>query len=297
MNNKNLEKKAPIMATWVAMFLAITKFIVWILSGSVALLSSAMDSLLDSWVSIFNYFAIKFAQDPADREHNYGHWKIEAIAVTIEWIIITLSGFYIIYSSIQKLLNPKPIEYINWTLLVMIISIIATSGLIYFLNSVYKKTNNLVIKWDALHYKMDLYTNLAVILVLALLYFIPSLSWVDAIVGWLIWLYIIKEAYWLIKQWVNILLDTAIEEHSEIETIISNFVKNKSIDWFHDLKTRSSWSNDKFVEFHLVLPPETTIIESHTIWDKIEAEIEKINPKYNWNFIYHFDYYDDSKKN
>jgi len=297
MNNKNLEKKAPIIATWVAMFLAITKFIVWILSGSVALLSSAMDSLLDSWVSIFNYFAIKFAQDPADREHNYGHWKIEAIAVTIEWIIITLSGFYIIYSSIQKLLNPKPIEYINWTLLVMIISIIATSGLIYFLNSVYKKTNNLVIKWDALHYKMDLYTNLAVILVLALLYFIPSLSWIDAIVGWLIWLYIIKEAYWLIKQWVNILLDTAIEEHSEIEKIISSFVENKFIDWFHDLKTRSSWSNDKFVEFHLVLPPETTIIESHTIWDKIEAEIEKINPQYNWNFIYHLDHYDDSKKN
>ncbi len=296
MNNKELEKKAPIIATSVAFFLAIIKFIVWMFSGSVVLLSSAIDSLLDSWVSIFNYFAIKFSLEPADKEHNYGHWKMQAIAVTLEWIIICFSWLYIIYIWINKVINPEKIQYINWSLAVMLISIILTWWLVYFLNNVYKKTNNLVIKTDSLHYKTDLYTNIAIIIVLIFLYFFPQLSWIDWIVWLIIWVYIINEAYKLIKEWINILLDTAILEHKEIKIIISKYVKNKKIDWFHDLKTRSSWNSDQFVEFHLVLPPETTIFESHTIWDDIENEIRKINRKYNWNFIYHLDYYDDSKK-
>jgi len=74
MDYKSLEKKAPIVAMSVAFFLSVIKFIVWLISGSVSLLSSAMDSLLDTWVSIFNFFAIKFSQNPADEDHNYGHW-------------------------------------------------------------------------------------------------------------------------------------------------------------------------------------------------------------------------------
>lgn len=291
-----IEKKAPIIATSVAFFLAIIKFIVWLMSGSVALLSSAMDSLLDTWVSIFNYFAINFSLEPADSEHNYWHWKIEWIAATIQWIIITLSGLYIVYASIQKIINPEKIQYIDWTLIVMIISIIATWWLVFFLNYVYKKTKNLVIKWDALHYKMDLFTNLAVICVLAILYFFPSLAWIDWIVWGLIWIYIIYEAYGLIKQWIDLLLDTALEEHEEVEKAIEYFVKNDTIQWFHDFKTRSGWSKEKFVEFHFILPPETTIVKAHYVWDKIEDKIKKINPEASWNIVYHVDSYDDSKK-
>ena len=82
MKHSSLERKAPIIATAVALILAILKFSMWILSGSVALLSSAVDSLLDTLVSIFNYFAIRFSQDPADKEHNYGHGKMEGVAAT-----------------------------------------------------------------------------------------------------------------------------------------------------------------------------------------------------------------------
>lgn len=296
MNKLPLEITAPIIATSVAFFLAIMKFIVWIISWSVTLMSSAMDSLLDTGVSIFNYFAIKFAIEPADSEHNYWHWKIEWIAATIQWTIITLSWFYIIYESIKKILNPEPINHINWALLVMFISIIVTWWLVFYLNYVYKKTKNLVIKGDSLHYKIDVFTNLAVILVLVILYFFPSLAWIDWIIGGLIWLYIIKESYNLIKEWVKLLLDTAIEEHLEVKKIIEGFVINKSIKWFHDFKTRYSWSKDKFVEFHYILSPETTILEAHNIWDKIEEKIKKIDIESKWHFAYHVDYFDDSKK-
>ncbi len=292
-----LESKAPIVAMWVAIFLAMIKFIVWILSWSVALLSSAMDSLLDSGVSVFNYFAIKFAWEDPDEEHNYWHWKIEGIAATIEWTIISLSGLYIIYEAIHKIFNPKTIEYIDWTLIVMFISIFATWLLVYFLSYVYKKTNNLVIKWDSLHYKMDLYTNIAVISTLWIIYFIPSLTWIDWIVWLSIWVYIIHEAWWLIKEWIDLLLDRALEEHEEVKKIIDSYLWKNKFESYHCLKTRAGWSKDKFVEFHFVMSPSTTILKAHEIWDEIEEKIKKINPKYNWHIVWHIDPYDDSNIN
>ncbi len=295
--NFPLEKKAPIIATVIAFFLALIKFIVWIISWSVALLSSAIDSLLDSWVSIFNYFAIKYSLDPADSDHNYWHWKIEWIAATIEWTIITFSWLYIVYESIKKILNPEPIAYINWTLIVMFISIIATWFLVYFLNYVYKKTKNIVIKWDALHYKMDLFTNVAIIITLSILFFFPTLAWIDWIIGFFIWIYIIYEAWDLIKQGTDLLLDKALEEHNDVKTIIDRFLKKSKIESYHCLKTRAGWSHDKFVEFHFVMDPKTTILESHDLWDEIEDEIKKIDPKSIWHVVWHVDPYDDSVSN
>ncbi len=297
MKSNWLEKKAPIFAMSIAFFLAIIKFVVWIFSGSVALLSSAIDSLLDTWVSIFNYFAIKFALDPADKEHPYWHWKIEAIAASIEWTIITISWLYIIYESIKKIINPEPIEYIYWTLWVMIISIIATAILVYFLNYVYKKTNNLVIKWDSLHYKMDLFTNLAVIIVLWIIFIFPNLSWIDWIIWLLIWLYIIHEAWELIKDGVNLLLDRALKEHDKVKEIIDTYLKNKKINSYHCLKTRAWGSHDKFVEFHFVMDPDTTILKAHKIWDEIEEKIRKLDKNSIWHIVWHVDPYDDSENN
>jgi cation diffusion facilitator family transporter len=292
---KNIEQKAPVIAMSIALFLAIIKFVAWILSWSIALLSSAVDSLLDSWVSIFNYFAIKFSKEEADKEHNYWHGKIEAIAASIEWTIITLSWIYIIYESIQKLIHPEKISHITWSIIVMWISIIATLWLVYFLRYVYKKTNNLVIKADIIHYKMDLYINISVIIVLIILNFYPTISWIDWIVGLFIGLYIIYEAYSLIKEWVNLLLDKALKEHGEVEKIIKKYLENKEFESYHDLKTRSSGSTNKFVEFHFVMPPETTIFESHKIWEKMEKEIININTQSKWHIVWHVDYFDDSK--
>jgi len=297
MSYSKLEKKAPIVAMSIAFFLAVIKFIVWILSGSVSLLSSAMDSLLDTWVSIFNFFAIKFASEEADEEHNYGHGKIEAIAASIEWTIITLSWLYIIYESINKLLHPETISHMSWSIIVMLISILATWWLVYYLNYVYKKTNNLVIKWDTLHYKIDLYINLVVLSVLWIIYFIPSLIFIDGIAWLLIWIYIIKESFELIKEWVNLILDKALEETNKIKNILTKYVKTWKITSYHCLKTRASWSKDKFVEFHFIMDPKTTILQAHDLWDEIENEIKKLNNNAQWHIIWHVDPYDDSVTN
>ncbi len=298
MNKKiSLEQRAPMIATAVAFFLAVIKFTIWLISGSVSLLSSAIDSLLDMWVSIFNTFAIKYSKKKADADHNYGHWKIEWIAASIEWTIITMSWLYIIYESIRKIITPEQISYLSWSLLVMWISVLVTGGLIYFLNYVYQKTNNLVIKWDALHYSIDFYMNLIVMWVLAIIYFFPYLHWIDGFVGLWIWIYIIKESFSLIKEWINLILDKALEEHEQVKEIIEKYLKKREFESYHCLKTRAGWNKDKFVEFHFVMDPNTTISQAHKVWDKIEEELKKLDTKANWHIIWHSDPYDDSKTN
>jgi ferrous-iron efflux pump FieF len=129
------------------------------LSSSIAVLSSAIDSLLDLFVSLFNFFAVKNAEKPRDARFNYGRGKIEALASLFEGIIITLSGLYILYESIMKLMNGSEVSYLGISIIVMIVSFAITLGLVLFLDYAAKKTKNIVIQSDLLHYKTDLYST------------------------------------------------------------------------------------------------------------------------------------------
>lgn len=286
-------QKVPLIATGVSIILAIVKFIVWILTWSVLILSSALDSILDIAVSIFNYIALKISLSPADREYNYGKWKIEWIAAVIEWSIITLSGAFIIYESIDKLINKNTISDIDIWIYVIIFSIIVVFFLVLYLSHFAKKTNNLVIQSDLMHYKTDLITNWVIIISLTIIYF-TKFYVIDFILWILAWIYIIKEALELSKKWIDVLLDKSLEERSEIEKILNNFVKNWVINSWHDFKTRKWWIF-KFVEFHFVVDPNTTVKQAHEIINKIKQDIYKLDENYIWEIIWHADYEDDSK--
>jgi len=292
-----LEKTAPIVAVIVAGALAILKFIVGFFSWSVALLSSAIDSLADIAISVFNFFALRFASLEPDEDHNYWHWKIEWIAAVIEWPVIALSGAYIVYEAIKKVLNPLPITSINLSLVVMIISVIVTWLLVLYLTFVYKKTKNLIIKADTLHYKVDLFTNAIIFITLGIIYFFPWLVIIDWLMWLAIWLYIIYEAIKLVKEWTWLLLDKALPESSKIKKTLDEFVNKKVIKSYHCLKTRLGGNKYKFAEFHIVLDPNMSILKAHNIWEKIEREIKKLDPNAIWYITWHVDPFDDSKPN
>jgi len=174
---------------------------------------------------------------------------------------------------------------------VMLVSLAITIALVLFLNYVAAKSNNLVIKSDALHYKTDLYTNVAILISLVIVnqsgYYI-----VDSIIGGAIAIYIIYSAYEIIKEGVYILLDASLDEElvDEIKKIITN---EPGVNDYHFLKTRKS-GKDFFVDVHLVLSPEISLLEAHRISDRVEEKIEKLNTEANWVQNIHLDPYDDS---
>lgn len=289
-----LQKKATLISSSVAALLTLIKLIIGIASGSVAVLASAVDSVLDMFVSIFNYFAISNAEKPADKTFNYGRGKIEALASVIEGTIITLSGIFLLYQAIKKAYTNEVSQYLNISLTVMIISLIITISLVLYLNFVAKKTNNMVIKADALHYKTDVYTNVAVLVSLVLVN-LTGYEIVDAIVGGCIALFIIYSAFELIKDGVLILLDRAVDD--EIVKGIENIIRTtQKVNTYHLLKTREAGSQT-FVEVHLVFDCLITLMDAHRTSDKIEEQIKKLDEKRDWVINIHMDPYDDSQVN
>ncbi len=287
-----LEKKAPLVATAVSLFLAIIKLIFGVVSGSVALLASAVDSIMDMFVSVFNFLAIRLSDRSPDEKFPFGYGKVEALAAAFEGLVVTVSGFYIIYEGVMKIIHKESVEKIGSSIVVMVVSIITVGFLVWFLSYVHKKTGNMVIKADLLHYKTDLFSNSAVLLSLGIIYF-TDWFWIDAIFGIAIGIYIVREAFELIEEGVFVLLDASLPE-DEVKKIEEIITHDRRVSDFHFLKTRQA-GKVKFVEVHIVLKPDISLLEAHKIGDSIEDKIREIDKEYIWHILIHLDPFDDSQ--
>lgn len=285
-------KKAILLANATSFVLMSIKLFIWITSWSLAVLSSAMDSLMDFFVSLFNFFVLKKTEKWSCKNYNYGQWKIQWIWAILEWWIVLFSGIILIILSGKKLLNKLSWENLDLEagLFVMWISIFFTALLVWYLDRVSKKTNDLTVKSDALHYKTDLYTNLWIILSLITI----KITWfyfIDPIISILIWIYIIYSSKEIIWEWYQMIMDRKIDD-DQIK-IIENILENtdKQITGYHLLKTRKSGHNI-FIDFHLVFDEDIKLIDAHNIADIVEKKIlEKIN---NAKIMIHLEPYDNS---
>ena len=289
-----LQKKATVVSSATATILIVIKLFIGILSGSVAVLASAIDSVLDLIVSAFNYFAITKAEQPANKTFNYGKGKIEALAAVIEGTVITVSGLFIFYSAIKKALFHEPLEHLSESILVMLISLVLTIALVIFLNYVAKKTHSMVVKSDALHYKTDVLSNGAILVSLVLIQ-VTGFELIDSIMGVIISIYIIHSAYEIIRDGVYILLDASLDEEI-VESIKNIILEEKELSDFHYLKTRKS-ANTNFVDVHLVFSPGISLMRAHHAGDRIEEKIKALIPEGEWVINAHLDPYDDSEIN
>jgi cation diffusion facilitator family transporter len=234
------------------------------------------------------------AEKPADEKFNYGRGKIEAIAAVIEGVVITMSGLYIGYEAITKIIHPEPITHLDASIGVMLLSIVMTGALVAYLNHVAKVTDNMVIKSDALHYKTDLLSNGAILVSLVVIYF-TDFHLIDAILGILIAIYIVYSAFELIQEGVLVLLDVSLDDEI-VEKIKEMIESEPGVNDYHWLRTRKA-GNDYFVDVHLVFTPEMSLLEAHRIGDNVEAKIKEIDPKADWLINIHLDPYDDSDVN
>lgn len=287
-----IEQKATLVSTTVAFILVTLKLIVGIISGSVAVLASAIDSLLDMLVSLFNYFALHNADKAPDEHFNFGRRKLEPLAAVIEGTVISLSALFIFYTAISKIVHSEPLTHLDASIGVMIISLILTASLVIFLNRIASTTGNMVIRADALHYKSDLLGNGAVLISLLIISF-TDFALIDPILGILISGYMLYSAYPLIKEGIMMLLDAAlpVEDVAKITRLLN---RQSEISGYHDLRTRQSGS-DIYVSVHTVFSISTSLFDAHQVGDKIELEIAKLFPDNTVHALIHLDPYDDSQ--
>jgi len=289
-----LEKKATVVSTSVAAILVVMKMTIGILSGSIAVLASAIDSFLDLTVSLFNYFALSNAEKNPDDNFNFGRSKIEPLAAVIEGTVISLSGLFILYEALIKIAHPREMSNMAESMYVMIASFIITAFLVAFLTYVAKKTKNMVIRADALHYKTDLFSNGAVLLALAAISYTGE-ELIDPILGIAIAIFMIYSSVPIIKEGILMLLDAALpqEDRDSIQEILTS---EPVIQTYHYLQTRESGSH-VFISVHAVFNVSISLYDAHLVADKVEAKIKELFEDKKCHILIHMDPYDDSEIN
>jgi cation diffusion facilitator family transporter len=253
--------------------LIIMKLLAGIFSGSVSIISEAIHSGMDLLASVIAFLSVKMSDTPPDREHPYGHGKVENISGVIEAILIFIAAGWIIYEAIHKIIKPEPIENIEVGAAVMAVSAFVNFLVSRKLYKVAKKTDSIALEADALHLKTDVYTSIGVAFGLMLIW-VTGWKFLDPIVAISVAMLILKESYLLLKNAYSPLLDTSLS--TEENNIIGDVITQKGFA-FHDLRSRKS-GQYRFADVHLELPENMVLKDVHKICDEIETEIKnKIN--------------------
>lgn len=267
-----LVKRAGLLAAVCATTLIIIKLFAWFVTGSASILASVTDSIMDLAATGVNLLAIRYALQPADKEHHYGHGKAESLAGLAQAAFIAGSVFLLFLHGADRLINPQPIKVAWVGLWVSGISIVLTFVLIMYQNYVVKLTDSIVIKADALHYRTDLILNTVVMIAIVLVW--QGLWWADGLFAMAVAIFIGKSAYELAMTAVNELLDHKLPDEEE-EHIKETILSSDGVLGLHDLKTRKG-GNTRFIEFHLELDDELSLYHAHEIAEQVEQKVASL---------------------
>ncbi len=254
--------------------LIVVKVIAGTVMGSVSIISEAAHSAVDLLAALIALFSVKNSGKPADREHPFGHGKIENISGTIEAVLIFLAAGWIIYEAVHRIARPQPVEALGWGVAVMFLSCAVNLAVSENLFRVGRQTDSLALTADAWHLRTDVWTSAGVMAALGVLWFgqrfFPGvdLHWMDPLAAIAVALLIIRAAWRLTVQSARDLLDTTLpsSERSAIVEIIAN--RYPEVHGFHKLKTRKS-GHVRFIEFHMIVDPDMSVEMSHRITDEL----------------------------
>lgn len=270
-----LIKTAGVASVAVALTLIGLKLWAWIATDSVSLLSSLADSLLDLIASSITWFAVRVAHEPADREHRFGHGKSEAIAGLVQAVIVTGSALYVAFTALVRLMAPAEISEPETGVAVMGASLVLTFGLVAFQHYVVRRTGSVAIGADAVHYRADLFTALAV---LAAIFLNARLGWyaADPLLGLVIVVLILASVRTITLKAIDILLDRELPDEVR-EAIQEIAAAHPAVRGVHDIRTRSS-GTAQFIQLHLELDGELALSAAHRICDEVEGSVRQRFP-------------------
>lgn len=271
---ERLMRLATYASTATAVTLIVAKFTAWLISDSVSLLATLIDSCLDALASLVNLLAVRHALQPADKHHRFGHGKAEALAGLGQATFIAGSAMFLIIEAIGRFLRPVPVETVTAGITVMLFSIAATMLLMSFQTHVIRKTGSTAIKADALHYKTDLLVNASVIV--ALLLAVYGWPGFDSVFALGIAFYIVYSAWEIVREALDHLMDRELpqEDREHIKEIVYRHPETRGM---HDLRTRQSGTT-VFIQLHLELDDQLSLMKAHRIADEVEAEIQQAFP-------------------
>jgi ferrous-iron efflux pump FieF len=273
--NARLMRMATYASVAVAAVLIVTKLAAWALTGSVALLSTLIDSALDAAASLVNLWAVRHALTPADHDHRFGHGKAEPLAGLGQAAFIFGSSALLLVETVNRFAHPVEVTRGEVGMAVMAFSIVLTYGLVHFQKYVVRRTNSVAISADSLHYTGDVLINGSVIVSLGLG---MSLGWtmIDPVFALGISGYLMWNAWQIVAGSLDMLMDREMgaEDRQRIKDIARS---HPDVCDLHDLRTRLS-GQQAFIQLHLELDANLPLFRAHAIADQVEASIMDVFP-------------------
>ncbi len=275
MNTSKEKKRVALSSIVAAVFLTGSKFIVGILTGSLGILSEALHSCLDLVAAIVTYFSVRISDKPADKEHHFGHGKIENMSALIQIVLLLITCVWIIYEAAHRLITKDfEIEVNIWSYIVVITSIIVDVTRSNALSHVAKKHNSQALEADALHFSTDIWSSCVVLLGLICAQF--GFYYADPIAAFFVALIVLYVCYKLGKKAIDILLDKAPTQ--SYENVVEILNDHSEIKNYHNLKLRTAGA-DTFVSFNIHLEPTMNFIDIHKFCDHLEKDIQQKIPR------------------
>lgn len=266
---------ATYASTLTAVFLVLLKAAAWLLSGSVSILASFADSLIDLAASALNLIAVQVALKPADANHTFGHGKAEGLSALAQSAFIGGSAVFLLLNAVDRLIKPEQVEHTGWGIGVMLISVTVTLALVTFQRYVLRQTVSQAVEADRLHYLSDILSNAVVLaaLVMAAYGWHTADAWLA--LGLALWMF--KNAADIGKGAVNTLMDKALSAET-LDAIRQAALSVNAVADVHSLKTRQA-GNTVFVQLHIGMDGGLSLETSHqtarSVEDKIKALFEE----------------------
>tara|TARA_B110000503_G_scaffold53258_1_gene85704 strand:- start:30393 stop:31286 length:894 start_codon:yes stop_codon:yes gene_type:complete len=266
------------LATWASVLVALSLIIIktwaWDQTQSVSLLASLIDSIMDSAASLINFFAVRYAMAPADKEHRFGHGKAEALAGLVQALLILSSIGLLLSQTLGRFWDPVMVENTPLGISVMIASMVLTAALIVLQQHVIKRTQSTAIEADSLHYVSDLFMNFGVIIALVLAAY--GFYGADPYLALGISAYVVYSAWRIARTAFHLLLDHELSDEERL--IITQLALTQPLVLgMHDLRSRQS-GHMQFIQLHLDLQEDMLLMHAHDVADALEQRIIEAFP-------------------
>lgn len=274
-NTARLLKNATFASVFVAVVLILGKLATWLITGSVSVLATLVDSIMDAAASAINLIAVRWSLLPADKDHRHGHGKAESLAGLAQASFIAGSAFFLVVHAVDRLRNPAPVHATREGIVMMTIALLLTALLLLYQHYVIRKTNSTAIRADALHYATDILTNLGTIFAL----FLAGRGWpvLDPVIAIVIAGYIFYSACRIGYDATQLLMDRELP--AEIREKIKEIARNPSqVKGVHDIRTRLS-GQIMMIQLHLELEDHIPLVQAHGVAKAVEKEILRAWPE------------------
>ena len=251
----------------------------WWLTGSVGLLSDAIESFVNLAAAMMALWILTVAATPADDRHAHGHSKAEYFSSAFEGLMIVFAALSIIWAAVDRLWNLQPLESVGIGLAVSVVASIVNLLVARILLKVGRDNHSIVLEADAHHLMTDVWTSVGVVVGVGLVW-VTGWLWLDPVIAIAVALNIVWTGWQLMHRSAAGLMDVSLPEEkvAEIEAVLKSY-REQGLD-FHALRTRQAGSR-AFVSLHVLVPGQWTVKEAHDWAERIERDIRKVIPRVN----------------